>query len=319
MPIFGTQVLGADGPPGAREGRAGRHLAGRQRHARGRAPPTRTASRGMLIEMPVLDNALLGCAIAFTPLLLSLTFGAPVARTVGRGLSLVPRRGPLLGQMLLDWASQDPKPSASVLQGLFFGRTAPPRRSAGTLEPPALVIGHPRDPDPSVLRLRHARERAAQRAADRGVVDPRAAHLARAPDRARSWSSSTTAGAGEPGRSHGAGPPRARASNGCGPPERAAGPLSDPLSAGHYSSPPMASRKEQKETAAPRARGARGGRQGGQRSASGWWATARAALVLAVIVVLVRGARRAAADGDGKRRPRQRRAARRRRACPTRR
>ena len=33
--------------------------------------------RGMLIEMPVLDNALLGCAIAFTPLLVGLTFGAP--------------------------------------------------------------------------------------------------------------------------------------------------------------------------------------------------------------------------------------------------
>ncbi len=41
--------------------------------------------QGMLIEMPVLDNALLGCAIAFTPLLLSLTFGAPVTRAVGRG------------------------------------------------------------------------------------------------------------------------------------------------------------------------------------------------------------------------------------------
>ena len=48
--------------------------------------------------------------------------------------------------MLLDWASQDPKPSASVLQGLFFGRTAPPREERRTLEPPALVIGHPRDP-----------------------------------------------------------------------------------------------------------------------------------------------------------------------------
>ena len=34
--------------------------------------------------------------------------------------------------MMLDWVSQDPKPSASVLQGLFFGRVAPPRRSAGS-------------------------------------------------------------------------------------------------------------------------------------------------------------------------------------------
>src|SRR5439155_3257603 len=30
--------------------------------------------RGMVIEMPVLDNALLSCALAFTPLLVSLTF-----------------------------------------------------------------------------------------------------------------------------------------------------------------------------------------------------------------------------------------------------
>ena len=29
--------------------------------------------------------------------------------------------------MLLDWVSQDPKPSASVLQGLFYGRVAPPQ------------------------------------------------------------------------------------------------------------------------------------------------------------------------------------------------
>ena len=36
--------------------------------------------RGMLVEMPVLDNALLGCAIGFTPLLISLTFGAPYTR-----------------------------------------------------------------------------------------------------------------------------------------------------------------------------------------------------------------------------------------------
>jgi pimeloyl-ACP methyl ester carboxylesterase len=102
--------------------------------------------QGMLVEMPVLDNALLGCAIGFTPLLLSLTVGAPVTRAVSQIARLVPRRGPLLGQLGLDWVSQDPKPSASVLQGLFFGRTAPPRSERRTFEPPALVIGHGRDP-----------------------------------------------------------------------------------------------------------------------------------------------------------------------------
>jgi hypothetical protein len=33
-----------------------------------------------------------------------------------------------------------------VLQGLFFGRVAPPREERAKLEAPALVIGHPRDP-----------------------------------------------------------------------------------------------------------------------------------------------------------------------------
>jgi pimeloyl-ACP methyl ester carboxylesterase len=102
--------------------------------------------RGLLIEMPVLDNALLGCAIGFTPLLAGLTFGAPLARLAGRGARLVPRGTNLLADMLLDWVSQDPKPSASVLQGLFFGRVAPPTEERRKLRQPTLVIGHYRDP-----------------------------------------------------------------------------------------------------------------------------------------------------------------------------
>jgi pimeloyl-ACP methyl ester carboxylesterase len=100
----------------------------------------------MLIEMPVLDNALLGCALAFTPLLVGVTFGAPVARAIGYGARLVPRGSWLLGDMLLDWLSQDPKPSASVLQGLFYGRVAPPRDERAKMTQRTLVIGHYRDP-----------------------------------------------------------------------------------------------------------------------------------------------------------------------------
>jgi pimeloyl-ACP methyl ester carboxylesterase len=102
--------------------------------------------KGMLIEMPVLDNALLACALAFTPLLVGLTFGAPIARFVGAGARLVPRGTSLLSDMVLDWVSQDPKPSASVLQGLFYGRVAPPREVRATMSQPTLVIGHYRDP-----------------------------------------------------------------------------------------------------------------------------------------------------------------------------
>jgi hypothetical protein len=102
--------------------------------------------QGLVIEMPVLDNALLACALFFTPLLVGLTFGAPVSRLVGRVARRVPRGLHNLVDVGLDWASQDPAPSAAVLQGLFFGRTAPPRWERKTIKANALVIGHPRDP-----------------------------------------------------------------------------------------------------------------------------------------------------------------------------
>jgi pimeloyl-ACP methyl ester carboxylesterase len=102
--------------------------------------------RGLLVEMPVLDNALLGCALAFTPLLVGLTFGAPAARLLARGARISPRTGSLLPDMMLDWVSQEPKPSASVLHGLFFGRVAPPSEERKAIKQETLVIGHYRDP-----------------------------------------------------------------------------------------------------------------------------------------------------------------------------
>lgn len=104
--------------------------------------------RGMVVEMPVLDNALLGCALAFTPLMVALTFGAPVMR----GLAAVTRRIPPAPKSLalldvgLDTVRQAPEPSAAVLQGLFFGRVAPHKAVRKTIEAPALVVGHRRDP-----------------------------------------------------------------------------------------------------------------------------------------------------------------------------
>lgn len=102
--------------------------------------------RGLVVEMPVLDNALLACALAFTPLLVGLTFGEPLARLASRGARLVPRGISRLADIPLDAIRQDPAPSAAVLQGLFFGRIAPPRSERRLIDAPALVIGHSRDP-----------------------------------------------------------------------------------------------------------------------------------------------------------------------------
>ena len=103
--------------------------------------------RGMVVEMPVLDNALLGCALAFTPLMTALSIGEPVMRGVSWLTRRIPSKGgPEIVQVFLDTLRQDPAPSAAVLQGLFFGRVAPHRSIRETLESPALVIGHRRDP-----------------------------------------------------------------------------------------------------------------------------------------------------------------------------
>lgn len=103
--------------------------------------------RGMVIEMPVLDNALLASSLTFTPLLATFTFGEPVVKLVARAARAVPRRLlPHYGNVLLDLIRQEPGPSAAVLQGLFFGRIAPPRSERRTFRTPALVLGHRRDP-----------------------------------------------------------------------------------------------------------------------------------------------------------------------------
>jgi pimeloyl-ACP methyl ester carboxylesterase len=103
--------------------------------------------RGMIIEMPVLDNALLASALTFTPILVALTFGEPIMKVVARVARAVPRGLlPYYGNVLLDVVRQDPGPGGAVLQGLFFGRVAPHRSERRRFTTPALVLGHHRDP-----------------------------------------------------------------------------------------------------------------------------------------------------------------------------
>src|SRR5687767_12569007 len=47
--------------------------------------------RGMVIEMPVLDNALAAVAMIFTPVMLALRFGRPLFEVGAVGAKLIPR------------------------------------------------------------------------------------------------------------------------------------------------------------------------------------------------------------------------------------
>ncbi len=101
--------------------------------------------QGMIIEMPLLEKALLGCAIAFTPAMVAMTVGEPVMRVVQTFARRVPRL-PWFPDQLVDLVRQDPGPSGAVIQGLFFARIAPPREERRTFKAPALIIGHRADP-----------------------------------------------------------------------------------------------------------------------------------------------------------------------------
>ena len=101
--------------------------------------------RAMMVEMPVLDNALLGVSVIFTPILLGLRFGYPLLRRTAAIANRIPRSNYML-DLWLDLVRQDPAPSAGVLAGLFLGPGAPHHDERVKMQQPALVIGHRADP-----------------------------------------------------------------------------------------------------------------------------------------------------------------------------
>jgi pimeloyl-ACP methyl ester carboxylesterase len=101
--------------------------------------------KAMMVEMPVLDNALLAAAVIFTPIMIGLRFGEPLLKMVAAGARRIPRTNPLL-DIGLDWMRQDPAPSEAILEGLFLGSSAPHHQFRVEMEQPTLVIGHHADP-----------------------------------------------------------------------------------------------------------------------------------------------------------------------------
>jgi pimeloyl-ACP methyl ester carboxylesterase len=103
--------------------------------------------RGLLLEMPVLDNALEAGLIAFGPLMFLARF-VPLSITATRRLARLVPRGvvPFWAGIALDTLDQRPAPMAAAIHGIFFGRIAPSSKRRRQIQAPALVVGHPRDP-----------------------------------------------------------------------------------------------------------------------------------------------------------------------------
>ena len=103
--------------------------------------------RGLILEMPVLDNAVEAGILAFAPLM----FAARFLPFTVNGVRLVTRpipRGivPFWVGIGLDTCDQQAEAVAAAVHGIFFGRIAPSSRQRREIRVPALVVGHPRDP-----------------------------------------------------------------------------------------------------------------------------------------------------------------------------
>jgi pimeloyl-ACP methyl ester carboxylesterase len=103
--------------------------------------------RGLVLDGPVLDNAVESAILVSAPLLLVARFLPGVITGVRWGSRAVPRRLlPTWAALMVDGLDQHPAPMAATLHGFFFGRTAPPASDRSRLDLPVLVIARAADP-----------------------------------------------------------------------------------------------------------------------------------------------------------------------------
>ena len=103
--------------------------------------------KGLVLEMPVLDNGLEAGLMAFGPLLFTARF-LPISVSALRWVTRLVPRGivPFWAGIGLDTCNQRADSMAAVVHGIFFGRIAPSSRQRRAITVPALVVGHPSDP-----------------------------------------------------------------------------------------------------------------------------------------------------------------------------
>lgn len=101
--------------------------------------------RGLMIEMPVLESGIAAAGAVFVPLALALRVN-PLGMGLMASLARLVPRTHWIVDMGLDTLRRDTRASLAVLDGLTFGRIAPPRELRRTLRHPALIIGHAADP-----------------------------------------------------------------------------------------------------------------------------------------------------------------------------
>ena len=145
MPSFGAQVIALLDHLGEPEAVVmGTSLGANVALEAAAAAPERV--RGMVIEMPVLDHALIGCALAFTPIMVALTAGEPAMRALSRGDAADPAAAAAVaGRHPARLGPPGPGAERRGLPGAVLRAHRAAARGAHGVETPALVIGHQYD------------------------------------------------------------------------------------------------------------------------------------------------------------------------------
>jgi len=103
--------------------------------------------RGLIIEMPVLDNALEAAIVAFVPLMFAARYAPYTVDGLRRLTRPVPRGlVPFWVGIALDTMDQRAESVSALLHGTVFGRVAPSSRQRREIAAPALIVGHASDP-----------------------------------------------------------------------------------------------------------------------------------------------------------------------------
>lgn len=102
--------------------------------------------RALILEMPVMENAVPAAALMLVPLMIAVHYARPLYRVFARLLRRLPepRSAPL--NSLRNALAAEPEVIRAILHGILVGPVVPSVRRRRHIQQPTLIIGHARDP-----------------------------------------------------------------------------------------------------------------------------------------------------------------------------
>lgn len=102
--------------------------------------------RALLLEMPVMENAVPAAALMLVPLMVAVHYAKPLYRVFARLLRRLPEPRRAVLNSVRNALAAEPEVIRAILHGVLVGPVVPSLRRRKHIQAPTLVIGHARDP-----------------------------------------------------------------------------------------------------------------------------------------------------------------------------